>query len=152
MNRYVNRTNGERTWNRYNFVKFLDGDSVIVELNKAMSDVIFQTIVNQTLIAGTSILESTLNRFADMFNKMMTSKINISCFEYSDVPDEEVLNFTADVSDHIRYLNLKRFFTIITENNITIGKMKEDDNRFGFLSVNAKWGFECVKEEEDEFI
>lgn len=149
MNSYIQKTNGEKTWDRYDFVKFLDGDSVITELNNTMADAIFQSIVNQTLISGTAITESTLNRFGDMYEKMMTSKVNIYCLDCGKVSNEEVLYFTVSVTGYKRYLNLKRLFTIVTENNITIGDMKEmedNDNKFGFLSVDERWVFECERE------
>lgn len=149
MNQFIEKTNGKKTWNRYDFVKFLDGDSVITELNKTMADAIFQSIINQTLISGTAITESTLNRFGDMYEKMMTSKVNIYCLDCGKVSNEEVLYFTVSVTGYERYLNLKRLFTIVTENNITIGDMKEmedNDNKFGFLSVDERWVFECERE------
>lgn len=150
MNQFIEKTNGERTLDRYDFVKFLDGDSVITELNKTMADVIFQTIVNQTLISGIAITEFTFNRFGDMYAKMMTSKVTISCLDYSETSNEEVLNFATRVTDYKRYLSLKRLFTFVIENNITIGNMKEmedNDNKFGFLSADEKFAFECEKEQ-----
>lgn len=146
----MKKTNGERTWDRYDFVKFLDGDSVVTELNKTMADVIFQTIVNQTLISGIAITEFTFNRFGDIYAKMMTSKVTISCLDYSETSNEEVLNFATSVTDYKRYLSLKRLFTFVIENNITIGNIKEmedNDNKFGFLSTDEKWAFECEKEQ-----
>ena len=149
MNSYIQKTNGEKTWDRYDFVKFLDGDSVITELNKTMADVVFQTIVNNTLLFGVAITESKFNKFGYIFDKMMTSKITISCL-YCSESLNEVLNFATSVTGYKRYLNLKRLFTFVTENNITIGNMKEmedNDNKFGFFSIDDKWAFECEREQ-----
>lgn len=147
MNQFTEKTNGERTWNRYDFVKFLDEDSVVLELNKTMTDAIFQTIVTQTLSSGTAITESTFNKFGYMYAKMMTSKVNIiSCLDYSETPNEEVLNFATSVTGHKRYLNLKKLLTFVIENDITVGDMsdmEDNDNKFGFLSVDERWAFKC---------
>lgn len=143
MNQFTEKTDGKRTWDRYDFVKFLDEDSVVLELNKTMSDVIFQTIVTQTLSSGTAITESTFNKFGYLYAKMMISKVNIISCETSN---EDVINFATSVTDHKRYLNLKKLLTFVIENNITVGDMsdmEDNDNKFGFLSVDQRWAFKC---------
>lgn len=147
MNQFTEKTDGKRTWNRYDFVKFLDGDSIVLELNKTMADVIFQTIVNQTLSSGTAITEFTFNKFGYLYTKMMISKVRIISCETSN--EEEVLNFATSVTGHKRYLNLKKLLTFVIENDITVGDMSDmenmDDNdtKFGFFSVDERWAFKC---------
>lgn len=151
MNEFVEAINAKgRTKEKFNFIPYVDGDSVLIELNKTMSDAIFQTIVFQTINSGKSIDKNNLYKLATAVDVMLHSEITIlidgwevNCHDLSPKPLENV-DCVYDVFRN-RYSMLKDIYDAIVKTEFKFGDMRITDNKIWICDEHMT--FECKPDE-----